>query len=322
MSYTQLTEGQRYQIYALLKEGLSQKAIADNIECHPSTISRELKRNKGQKGYRNKQAQRLAMQRRQTAHKAIKLTPYIKDWLIKLIEQDLSPQQAVDYLKSQKDISLHHETVYQFIYRDKAKGGQLHQHLRIANKPYRKRYGKNDRRGQIKNRTSIELRPEVVEQKARIGDWEGDTVIGKGHKGALLTLVERKTLYTLIVPLQGKQSDKLAQAVIDVMSDIKSQVLTITYDNGKEFADHEMMAKVLEADIYFAHPYASWERGINENTNGLIRQYFPKGMDLRNITMEQSQYVMDRLNNRPRSSRGGKTPNELFKGLRVDLLAA
>ncbi len=194
--------------------------------------------------------------------------------------------------------------------------------MRIANKPYRKRYGKNDRRGQIKNRISIEQRPEIVEQKARIGDWEGDTVIGKGHKGALLTLVERKTLYTLIVPLQGKQSDKLAQAVIDVMSGIKSQVLTITYDNGKEFADHELMAKALETDIYFAHPYASWERGINENTNGLIRQYFPKGMDLRDVTMEQAQYVMDRLNNRPRSSRGGKTPNELFKGLQVDLLAA
>ncbi len=142
-----------------------------------------------------------------------------------------------------------HETVYQYIYRDKANGGQLHQHLRIANKPYRKRYGKNDRRGQIKNRISIEQRPEIVEQKARIGDWEGDTVIGKGHKGALLTLVERKTLYTLIVPLQGKQSDKLAQAVIDVMSGIKSQVLTITYDNGKEFADHELMAKALETDI-------------------------------------------------------------------------
>jgi IS30 family transposase len=124
------------------------------------------------------------------------------------------------------------------------------------------------------------------------------------------------------VPLQGKQSDKLAQAVIDVMSGIKSQVLTITYDNGKEFADHELMAKALETDIYFAHPYASWERGINENTNGLIRQYFPKGMDLRDVTMEQAQYVMDRLNNRPRSSRGGKTPNELFKGLQVDLLAA
>jgi IS30 family transposase len=170
------------------------------------------------------------------------LTQPVKDWISQLIEQDLSPQQAVDYLKSNKGISLHHETVYQYIYRDKANGGQLHQHLRIANKPYRKRYGKNDRRGQIKNRISIEQRPEIVEQKARIGDWEGDTVIGKGHKGALLTLVERKTLYTLIVPLQGKQSDKLAQAVIDVMSGIKSQVLTITYDNGKEFADHELMA--------------------------------------------------------------------------------
>lgn len=322
MSYTQLTEVQRYQISALLKEGLTQKAIAENIGCHPSTITRELKNNRGKRGYRPKQAHCLSVERRRTAKKRIKLTPKVQESIGKLIKQDLSPEQVAGYIKKQLNIELHHETIYQFIYQDKAEGGELYKHLRIANKPYRKRYGTYDRRGQIVNRVSIDERPKVVDEKVRIGDWEGDTIIGKGHKGALLTLVERKTLYTIIVPLQGKFAGKLREAVIAVLEPIKEHVHTITYDNGKEFAEHEAMACALEAEVFFAHPYASWERGINENTNGLIRQYFPKGSDLRNVTQEQVQFVMDRLNNRPRKTRGGKTPNEMFMGLWVDLLAA
>jgi len=322
MSYSQLTECQRYQIYALLKERLSQKAIAENIGCHPSTISRELKNNRGKRGYRPKQAHSLSVKRRKTAKKRIKLIPKVQEAIRSLIKQDLSPEQAADYIKKQLNISLHHETIYQFIYEDKAEGGQLYKHLRIANKPYRKRYGGYDCRGQIVNRVSIDERPKVVDEKIRIGDWEGDTIIGKGHKGALLTLVERKTLYTIIVPLQGKFADKLKEAVIAVLEPLKERVHTITYDNGKEFAEHKAMAEALDAQVFFAHPYASWERGINENTNGLIRQYFPKGTDLRSITQEQVQFVMDRLNNRPRKTRGGKIPNELFMGLQVDLLAA
>jgi len=322
MKYTQLTEGERYQIYALLKEGFTQKAIAHNLKRHPSTISRELRRNKGLKGYRHKQANKLAVERRGSAKKSIKLTAQVQGWIETLIKQDLSPEQISSYLQKHRGVKLHHETIYQYIYCDKANGGALYKHLRIANKPYRKRYGKYDRRGQIVNRVSIDERPNIVDKKTRIGDWEGDTIIGKGHKGALLTLVDRKTLYTIIVPLKGKNAEQLKQAVIEVLSAHKERVLTITYDNGKEFAEHEQMAKALEADIYFAHPYASWERGINENTNGLIRQYFPKGTDLRDVTVEQAQKVMDRLNNRPRKTRGGKTPNELFMGLQVDLLAA
>jgi len=322
MNYSQLTEGERYQIYGLLKEGLTQKDIAKNLNRSESTISRELSRNRGKRGYRPKQANTLSVERRQFAEKRIKLTLDVKEWICSLVQKDLSPEQVVGYLEKQCRIKLHHETIYQFIYEDKAEGGELYKHLRIANKPYRKRYGTYDRRGQIVNRVSIDERPKVVDEKTRIGDWEGDTIIGKGHKGALLTLVERKTLYTIIVPLQGKFADKLREAVVAVLGPLKECVHTITYDNGKEFAEHEAMATALEAQVYFAHPYASWERGINENINGLIRQYFPKGTDLRDITQEQVQFVMDRLNNRPRKKRGGKTPNELFMGLQVDLLAA
>lgn len=322
MSHHQLTENERYQIYVMKKACHSQKDIADMLGRHPSTISRELKRNSGLKGYRPAQAQRLSDNRRKEAYKAFKVTEGVKEWVDRLVRQELSPQQVVDYLAEHKKLSLHHETIYQLIYADKAAGGDMYTHMRIASKAYRKRYGLNDRRGKIKDRVDIDERPVVVDRRNRIGDWEGDTVIGKGHSGVLLTMVERKTLYTIIVRLDSKRADLLAEAAVCHMSHLKRQVKTITFDNGLEFADHKAIAKGLEADIYFAHPYASWERGINENTNGLIRQYFPKGTDFSKVTDEDIQHVMDRLNNRPRKSRGGKSPNELFMGQRVDLLAA
>ena len=292
------------------------------MERSPSTISRELQPNQGLRGYRPGQAQRLSVLRRQGADKAIKVSDEVWAWIIQLIKQELSPQQVVDYLSNHKNISLHHETVYQWVYADKAQGGELYKHLRIASKPYRKRYGHYDRRGKIKNRVDIDERPTVVDQRTRIGDWEGDTVMGKGRKSALLTMVERKTLYTVMVRLTGKRADLLAEAAVTHMADIDSKVKTITFDNGLEFAAHETIGKGLGANIYFAHPYCSWERGINENTNGLIRQYFPKGTDFNTVTDAQVQWVMDRLNNRPRKTRGCKSPNELFMGQRVDLLAA
>ncbi len=322
MSYSQLTENERYQIDALIKVGRTQKEIADLLQRSPSTVSRELKRNRGLRGYRSSQAQRFSDSRRVSAHKAVKLTDVMRVWIKQLLRQELSPQQIVDYLKNHKGVSLHHETIYQLIYADKANGGDLYQHLRIASKPYRKRYGSYDRRGKIKNRVDIDDRPDVVDRRNRIGDWEGDTVMGKGRKSALLTLVERKTLYTIMVRLTGKRADLLAEAAVASMKSIKSKVKTITFDNGLEFADHEKIAKGLEADIYFAHPYASWERGINENTNGLIRQYFPKGTDFNEVTDDEVAAVMERLNNRPRKTRGCQSPNELFMGRRVDLLAA
>ncbi len=322
MSYHQLTENERYQIYVMKKAGHRQHEIAVLLGRSPSTISRELRRNQGLRGYRPGQAQRLTEARRRDAYKAIKVTDEVWGWIMTLIQQELSPQQIVDYLDRHKKLSLHHETVYQLIYAEKAQGGTLYQHLRVASKPYRKRYGHYDRRGKIKNRVDIDDRPTVVDRRTRIGDWEGDTVMGKGRKSALLTMVERKTLYTVIVRLTGKRADLLAKAAVSKMKVMKSKVKTITFDNGLEFADHATIAEGLGADVYFAHPYASWERGINENTNGLIRQYFPKGTDFNQVTDAQVQWVMDRLNNRPRKTRGCKSPNELFMGQRVDLLAA
>ncbi|UFN56405.1 IS30 family transposase [Microbulbifer celer] len=322
MSYYQLTENERYQIYSLRKAGHSQAEIAELLERHPSTISRELRRNTGLRGYRPGQAHKLSDVRRREAHKARKVTDEVQRQIELLTMQDLSPQQTAIYLERHTGVSLHHETIYQIIYADQASGGDLYTHLRIASKPYRKRYGSYDRRGKIKNRVSIEERPVVVDQMSRIGDWEGDTVIGKGRSGALLTMVERKTLFTVIVRLTGKRADLLADAAVAHMAHLKDKIKTITFDNGLEFSGHEVIARGLGADIYFAHPYASWERGINENTNGLIRQYFPKGTDFNKVTDDQVHFVMNRLNSRPRESRGGKSPNELFMGQRDDLLAA
>lgn len=322
MNYKQLTENERYQIYIMNKAGHSQKDIAHCLGRSPSTISRELRRNRGLRGYRPGQAQRMSADRRRDAPKAQKMTAEVKGWIESLISQELSPQQVVDYLKRHRKVSLHHETVYQFIYTDKAAGGELYRHLRVASKPYRKRYGSYDSRGKIKNRVDIDERPAVVDRRNRVGDWEGDTVMGLRRQSALLTMVERKTLYTIIARLTGKRADLLAQAAIDSMRHLKDKIKTITLDNGLEFSAHEEIARGLQTDIYFAHPYCSWERGINENTNGLIRQYFPKGTDFTQVTDEEIIFVMNRLNNRPRATRGGRSPNELLLGQRKDLLAA
>ena len=322
MTYHQLTENERYQIYALIKNGTTRKECAAFLNRSESTISRELRRNQGLKGYRPQQAHQLSDQRRRAAKKAIKVTAEIEEHIHRLIRLDLSPQQVVDYLRNEKIVSLHHETIYQMIYAEKKWGNNLHQHLRIASKAYRKRYGTYDRRGKIVNRRSIDDRPAIVDQRSRVGDWEGDTVIGKNRCGALLTLVERKTLYTVIVKLEGKNAQALAEAAIMALHPMREKIHTITFDNGLEFAAHEQMAMALEATIYFAHPYASWERGTNENMNGLIRQYFPKGMGLSKVTQQEIDFAMERLNNRPRASRNFKSPNELLWGRRVDLLAA
>jgi len=193
--------------------------------------------------------------------------------------------------------------------------------LRVASKPYRKRYGVYEQQGRIKNRIGIEYRPAVVDRRNRVGDWEGDTVMGKGRKSALLTLVERKILYMVIARLTGKRADRLAKVAIDSIKHLKSRIKTITLDNRLEFVAHDDIAKGLKTDIYFEHTYASWERGINENINGLIQQYFPKGTNFSKVTNEKIMLVMNRLNNRTRATRSGYSPNELFMGQREDLLA-
>jgi len=319
--YSQLTQDQRYQIYAFLKVNLSMADIAKEIGVHKSTISREIRRNKGKKGYRPKQANIKACTRRSEANKFIKLTPELIDKINQLIRYDLSPEQVSGYLKRNDNIQISHETIYKYLITNKAQRGTLYKHLRRFNKKYKKRYGAYDRRGQIPDRVSIDHRPAIVDTKKRIGDWETDTIIGKNHKGVVLTIVERKTKLTLMQKLPYKRSDLVADAIIKLLLPYRNRVHTITTDNGKEFSNHKDIAKKLGANIYFAHPYRSWERGLNENTNGLIRQYFPKKLSFNEITDKNVQFVMNRLNNRPRKLLDFATPNELFLGHKIKLAA-
>lgn len=307
-TYRQLTETQRCQIETLKRIGWKQNAIAEHIGVHPCTISRELNRNTGERGYRHKQAQRLADERREEAEKSRKMT----DEMIALVEEklheDWSPEQITGWLEKTQDESVSHERIYQHIWEDKKSGGDLHTHLRRQGKKYQKRSAAKGSRGQIKNRVSIDERPAIVDNKTRVGDWEMDLVIGKGHSGALLTIVERKTLFTLSALIEGKHAEVVTMTALSLLLPYKERVHTITVDNGKEFALHELLAEKLETKIYFAHPYSSWERGLNENTNGLLRQYFPKKMAFDKITDEMVDEAVNKLNNRPRKTLGFETP--------------
>lgn len=315
--YKQLTSEQRYQISGLKKAGLNQSQISDEVGVHKSTISRELRRNRGRRGWHPKQAQELRDERRKKCANAQRLS--LPEWMEveRLIRLDMSPEQASCRLALEGEFHISHETIYLHIYEDKRRGGDLWQHLRCQ-KPRKKRYASGqERRGIIKNRIDIDERPEIVDQKIRIGDWEGDTVIGKNHRGALVTLAERKSRYMLAAQVPGKQASGVTAAVMQLLRPHKGKCHTMTFDNGKEFAEHEAIAAELDVDVYFAHPYHSWERGLNENSNGLLRQYFPKGMELIKVTQEQVQWAIDRLNHRPRKVLGFRTPFEVFFGKTV-----
>jgi len=295
MSYSQLTQTQRYQIYSLLKTGINQTQIANIVGVHKSTISRELHRNQGKRGYRPKQAHQKALKRRNKAKKRIRQ----KEWQIidQKLKIDWSPEQISNKLGPLYGIQISHEWIYQHVREDKQQGGELYKHLRHPKK-YRKHTGNGDQRGKIPNKISIEERPEVAENRERIGDWEADTIIGKGKKGAVVTLVDRKSRFLRMGLVEKRTKEAVKEKMIHLLSSYP--VHTITCDNGKEFAAHEEVADALDADVYFAHPYASWERGTNENTNGLIRQYIPKGTKFTKLTNDDIEFIENRLNFRPR----------------------
>jgi transposase, IS30 family len=308
-TYHQLTQEQRYQIYALKKTGHSGSEIADVIGVHKSTVSRELRRNRGGRGYRPQQAHKLALERRSKATPRIRA----KTWTVveKLLRQEWSPEQISGRLKKEQKICISHEWIYQHVLADKRTGGDLYKYLRCQ-KQRRKRYGTYNRRGKLLNCRSIDERPAIVNHRKRLGDWEVDTMFGKDHKQALVTLTERKSRFTLL----GKVSQRSAQAVQNqicrLLFPIRDKVHTLTSDHGKEFASHEQIAQRLQLNYFFAHPYAAWERGTNENTNGLLRQYFPKKQDLQQVSHKEMNHAMSRLNFRPRKSLRFKTPFEVF----------
>lgn len=309
-----LTEEQRYKIQVLLEQKSTIKTIAEYLGKNKSVISREIKRNRDQrsKRYDAELAQRKYKKRLHEKLKHIRLTSSMKRMIDNLLLQDYSPEQIKGRMNILGKDMVSHERIYQYIWQNKKQGGELYKHLRRNGRKYRKRGWAKDSRGIIKNRVSIENRPVEVDEKKRFGDIEIDTIVGRNHKGALFTANDRCTMITWIAKLSEKDSISLYKAAVKKLMPFKTLLHTITSDNGKEFANHQAIAEDLNVDFYFAHPYHSWERGANENMNGLIRQYIPKGSSLEDIDDEYIEMIQEKLNNRPRKKLGFLTPYEYF----------
>ena len=306
MKYNHLSQNERYQIFALMKAGLNQTQVALTLGRSKSTISREIERNSGLKGYRPKQATLKSEVRALGSRNAKKVSVDTLKSAFDLVRQEWSPEQIAGTM------NISHETVYRHVYADKDCGGKLFMHLR-SQKKRRKRYASGrQRRGQIPNRRSIHERPAVVDLRLEVGHWEGDTVIGARHKQAIVTLVERKSGYAKLFKVPNKTAELVSAAMIESLKPFDGLVDTITLDNGKEFADHQRVDLELGSTIYFADPFASWQRGTNENFNGLLRQYIPKDRPLSTVTQEELKMIENKLNHRPRKRLGFKTPHEVF----------
>ena len=318
--YTQLTQEQRYPIYGCRQAGLNQSETALPLRVNQSTISRDLRRHCGRRGWRPRQAQAWCEARRHRSH-----APRIGagEWrrVDRLIQQEWSPVEIRGRLAQEGQRPIRHEWIDQPVYRDQQAGGTWYRSLRCQ-RQRRKRYGCPERRGQLKNRVSIDARPAIVNQRRRIGDWEGDTLIGYRHRGVLVSWVERKSGYTLLAALPHRTAQAFRRATVKLLRPVRARVHTLTLDNGTEGAQHERIAQALATRVSFAHPYHSWERGTNENTNGLVRQYFPKRRNLSPVTPKELKQVMHRLNHRPRERLAFRTPYEVFFHTRTSLTVA
>lgn len=310
--YHHVTREQRSQISALKAIATPNNKIARIIGLSASSICRELKRNTGKRGYRYKQADNMASDRRSRISQIPKkMTPELVDLIEEKLELDWSPEQISGRLKLEERC-ISHESIYRYIRKDKKKGGILYKNLRRKGKKYNKRVSGKAGRGCIPNRVDIENRPAVVEEKSRIGDWEGDTIIGAEHQGAVVSHVDRCSKYTILAKVPNRTAELVQHESIEQFQFHGLPVLTITYDNGKEFSNHEAIAKALNAQCFFAKPYHSWERGLNEHTNGLVRQYLPKKTSFKDVTNEQLQSIADKLNHRPRKCLNYLTPFEFL----------
>jgi len=313
MAYSQLTQEQRYQIYEFKQEGKSQGEIARAIGVDRTTVCRELGRNAGERGYRPLQAHAKAMERRAVPRRPSALDPAMDKEIRADLRKEFSPDEIVGQRRILGKPTVGRSRIYQLVWADQREGGDLFKHLRRARKR-RKRYGKPDRRGCIVGRVGIEHRPAVVQERSRKGDWEGDTVLGRQEGRAIVTLVERKSRFLVATTVRNRKAHTVGGAIAAVLEPHADLVHTITVDNGREFAGHDFFGDLLDASVYFARPYHSWERGLNENTNGLLRQYVPKGQSLKGLTEAKLQKYVARLNHRPRKCLGYRTPHEVFFG--------
>ena len=321
MKYRHLSMEERYQIAAMRGQRVAMVEIARALDRHRSTVYREVRRNSSVHDgfYRATHSVQKASARK---HRSLRNLRYGSPEMA-VIEERLrwnwSPEQIVGWLRKQGQRAMSHETIYRHVWRDKACGGTLWRHLRGARKRRRKRYGAYDSRGRLAGKRMIEQRPAIVEERRRIGDWEIDTVHGRG-KACLVTIVERKSGLVRIGSIPRATKENTVEKTVELLQAEVYRVRTITADNGTEFHSYPELEKRLDTKVYFATPHHAWERGSSENCNGLIRQYFQKGTNLSRVTQDECHEVAEQLNNRPRLRHGFKTPNEVyFKGLNVAL---
>ncbi|MGI5869865.1 MAG: IS30 family transposase [Kiritimatiellia bacterium] len=311
MTYSRVTREERNLIYKWKQGGFSQRRIASLLSRSPSTISRELRRNKGKRGYRPKQAQAFAEARAKRPGRR-RFTEVVRKDVEEKLARGWTPEIICERARLEGRAHVCKETVYKYVYEDAKDGGDLWKHLPRAKRKRKRRCPRQDgrRRGVIPGRRGIETRPAEVELRTRVGHWEGDLIVGKNASGYLVTLVERVTRFALVGWSPSKEADVVAPVIIDLFTEAGVPVDGITFDNGKEFARHEQIARELLADVYFAHPYHSWERGTNENTNGLIRRIYPKQASFMEIGQKDLRWIDVFLNDRPRKCLGWKTPRE------------
>ncbi len=316
-----LTKEQRYTICTMLQNGYTQSEIARVIDKDKSVVCRELRRNADARSgqYRNDLAHRKYLKRQVYKAKPRTFTPEVAQYVRDKLRLKYSPEQITGVAKIKGDKCVSHERIYQFIWKDKRQKGTLYLDLRNRGRRYKKRSVIYDKRGTIPNRTDISQRPPEVELRERFGDLEIDLIIGKNHKNAILTINDRATGLAKLRKLTGKDAEQLARATISCLEEWKPLLHTITSDNGKEFSSHQMIAQELNIDFYFAEPYASWQRGSNENYNRLVRQYIPKKVDFDYVSHDYVQYVEKQLNNRPRKRFGYLSPNQRFSEKRNTL---
>ena len=317
MNYRQLNAEERSALAALRSVGLSKAEIARQLGRHRSTVGRELQRNAAAHDgwYRAKRAHQRAHARRYRSRRNRQFGRAEWARVEELLRQEWSPEQVAGHLARSGELSISHETIYRHVWRDLKAGGTLHAHLRCARKQCRKRYGRHDSRGRLAGKRMIGGRPAVVERRSRIGDWAIDPVLGQSlgeSSDCILTLVERKTGYVLIGKMKARTAAEANRALPEVMGRHPGRVKTITADNGTEFHWYAQIEAVSPVKFYFATPHHSWERGTNEHTNGLIRQYLPKGKTMSRVRQSKCDLIAEQLNNRPRKRHGYKTPNECF----------
>lgn len=311
MNYKRVNIDNRILIARWTQEGKTNKEIAKLLAVSPSTISREKCRNSVNGVYNPEKADELAIQRAQRPGPR-KLTPAVIDYIVEKLKQGWTPEMISKRSRMDNQPYISRETIYRFIYEDAKKGGTLYTYLPRANRSRKRRCPRDDShgRGKIKDQVSIDKRPKSIDKRIQIGHWEGDLIVGASASGYFITLVERVTRYALVGWSKTKEAEAISKEIIRMVQNTGLPIRSITFDNGKEFANHQEISKELGIRIYFAHPYHSWERGTNENTNGLIRRLYPKGTSLSSITKTDIKNIHVFLNDRPKKCLSWLTPNE------------